>query len=152
MTRNARRATIAAAGALTLAGSLLAGTAHSVPQPHQATQTASADICDGADHLLSYISNANASVIGIGVVKSVDGHYDKENYDRVLPAGQRTDSWGWKCAGGYYIGGPGYCVDVSYWTGSEWKYGSTSRTPGLYQLAMENQQAPWRFELKVRRC
>jgi hypothetical protein len=75
----------------------------------------SADICDGSPRLLGYIFNANASVGGIGVVKSVDGHYDQGSYDRVLPVGQRTDSaWEWKCANGYYIGGPGYCVDVSY--------------------------------------
>jgi hypothetical protein len=112
----------------------------------------SADICDGSDRLLGYIFNSSASVGGIGVVKSVDGHYDQGRYDRVLPVGVRTDSWGWKCADGYYIGGPGYCVDVYYWTGSAWKFGGTGRAIGLHQVEVVNGQEIDRIELKVRRC
>jgi hypothetical protein len=158
--RRVARLALPTVAALALGGLVPGGTASAAPVARfQAVAVESsggtaltADPCDTATTLMSYIFNANTSVVGVGVVKSFDGQYDRGSYDRILPVGTRTDSWGWKCASGFYIGDPGFCVDSFFWNGSSWQYGGTRRDPGLYEVSIQNMARPWRFEIQARRC
>jgi len=110
-------------GLAALALSLTAATVVSVP-------AASASPSAAAQRLISYISNENN--LGIGVVNDYDGF---EDYDAVLPARQRTDSYfGWEIAEAFYVG-PGHCADAYYLNANwDWTFYATAHGPTTFAL------------------
>ncbi|MEV0162507.1 hypothetical protein [Nonomuraea fuscirosea] len=99
--------------------------------------------------LESYVSNQSS--IGLGVINKLDGSYTHGNYDAILPAGRRTDTYlGWNKADGFYSGA-GYCSDVSYWNGSRWVLKGTW-LPGLHRLTDDIGQDIKRWEIRAYRC
>jgi hypothetical protein len=72
----------------------------------------------------NYVWNAGA-IGSLGVIHLYDGDYTHENYDQLLPQGQKSNVKfpTWAYTEGFYVG-PGYCAHVYQRAGTSGSWGT----------------------------